>query len=229
MIVSFKFQMNWAAHFNLLIISNKLLRIETEFLYLCSSVVKKMLHSPREVRMEHQILSRKTVFQGHAFDVELVHLRLPDGRERDYDLVSHNDSVTIVPFDRDGSLWFVSQFRTGCECPMLELPAGVIDDGETPEDCAAREVREEIGMAAGKLTRLGSVYLAAGYSSEENHIFLAEDLLDSPLAMDEDEFLNVSCLPLSQVWEMAENGEFKDSKTLAALMLAKPRLFPKNR
>lgn len=170
--------------------------------------------------MDHQILSREIVFNAYAFDIEKLHVRLPDGRERDYDLVSHNDSVTIIPLDEDGNIWFVSQYRMGCQCQMLELPAGVMDDNELPEHCAAREIREETGFAAGKLTYLGSVYLAAGYSSENNHIFLAEDLVESPLAMDEDEFLNTKSLSVSKVWEMAENGEIHDSKTMAALILA---------
>jgi ADP-ribose pyrophosphatase len=104
--------------------------------------------------MTHAILSRKTVFNGHAFDVEKLQVQLPDGRERAYDLVSHKDSVTLLPLDSDGCVWFVSQFRMGCECHMLELPAGVMDDNETPEACAAREIREEIGMAAGSLRRV---------------------------------------------------------------------------
>ncbi|HUV15989.1 MAG TPA: NUDIX hydrolase [Pelolinea sp.] len=176
--------------------------------------------------MEHQILSRETVFKGHAFNVEKLQVRLPDGREREYDLVSHKDSVTIIPFDTDGNIWFVSQFRMGCECQLLELPAGVMDGGESPESCAAREVREETGFAAGKLTMLGSVYLAAGYSSEINHVFLAEDLVESPLAMDEDEFLNVHSFPVTKVWELVDKGEIMDSKSLAALLLAKNHLNP---
>jgi len=174
--------------------------------------------------MPHQILSRKTVYQAHAFNIEKLHVHLPDGRERDYDLVSHNDSVTIIPIDADGNIWFVSQYRMGCECEMLELPAGVMGDEEEPESCAAREVREEIGLAAGKLSHLGSVYLAAGYSSENNHIFLAEDLSESPLDMDDDEFLQVEKITSEKAYEMAESGQIQDSKTLAALLLARKRI-----
>lgn len=174
-----------------------------------------------EVNMAHQILSHKTVYKAHAFEIEKLHVRLPDGRERDYDLVSHNDSVTIIPFNEDGNIWFVTQYRLGCECELLELPAGVIHDGEDPESCAAREVREETGLAAGKLTHIGSVYLAPGYSSEKNHIFLAEDLSESPLDMDDDEFLQAEKIPAEKAYEMAENGRIQDSKTLAALLLAR--------
>ncbi len=174
--------------------------------------------------MTHTILSRKTVFNGHAFDVENLQVRLPDGRERAYDLVSHKDSVTLVPLDDDGNVWFVSQYRMGCECQMLELPAGVMDDGETPEACAAREIREETGMAAVSLRLLGSVYLAAGYSSEINHIFLATDLTLATLEMDEDEFLDVKRFSVGEVWKMIEKGELIDSKSLAALLLARAYL-----
>lgn len=176
--------------------------------------------------MAHQILSRETVYKAHAFNIEKLHVQLPDGRERDYDLVSHNDSVTIIPIDGEGNIWFVSQFRMGCECEMLELPAGVMHDGEEPELCAAREVREETGFAAGKLSHLGSVYLAPGYSSENNHIFLAENLSESPLDMDDDEFLQSQKIPAKKVYEMAETGQIWDSKTLAALLFARMRILP---
>jgi ADP-ribose pyrophosphatase len=174
--------------------------------------------------MTHQILSRDTVYKTHAFEIEKLHVRLPDGRMRDYDLVSHNDSVTILPLDDVGNIWFVSQFRMGSEREMLELPAGVMHDNEQPELCAAREVREETGMAAGRLTYLGAAYLAPGYSSEKNHIFLAENLSESPLEMDDDEFLHVRKMQILTAYEMAEYGEIQDSKSLAALLLAKPHV-----
>jgi ADP-ribose pyrophosphatase len=119
---------------------------------------------------------------------------------------------------------FVKQYRIGVGEELLELPAGVLNDGEDPQTCAAREIREETGMAAGKLELLGDFYLAPGYSSEHMYIFLASALYPSPLEQDADEFLQLVTIPAEQAVEMAQNGGLRDAKSLAALMLAQRRL-----
>ncbi len=174
--------------------------------------------------MDFKILHRKERFLGHAFNVSQVEIRLPDGRERQYDLVEHNDSVAIVPVDQAGRIHFVSQYRVGSESELLELPAGVMEAGETPLECAKREIREEIGMAAKEMKPLGGFYLAAGYANEYMTIFLATELYESPLDPDADEFLNVSTMTIPEVYAFAQNGNFHDGKTLAALLLAQPFL-----
>ena len=107
---------------------------------------------------------------------------------------------------------------------LLELPAGTLDDDEAPEVCAAREIREETGMAAGKLVELGAFYLAPGYSTEYMHVFLATDLSEDPLEADDDEFLSVESVPLAEAIRMAERGEMPDAKSLAALLMARSHL-----
>jgi len=174
--------------------------------------------------MPHSILSSQSVYNGHVFSVELLRVKLPDQREHDYDLVRHPDSVTILPLDRDGGVWFVTQFRIGSGSVLLELPAGVLKEGERPETCAARELREEIGMAAGCLRHLGSIYLAPGYCSELNHVYLATELVSSPLQMDEDEFLGVREVYINEIDALVSRGDLCDSKSLAALFLARPFL-----
>ena len=170
--------------------------------------------------MNFEIIHRESQYQGRAFNVERLKTRLPDGRINYYDLVQHHDSVTILPIDQEGNIWFVQQFRMGSMNILLELPAGVLDDGEDPETGAAREVREEIGLSAGRLQKLGEYYLAPGYSTEFMHAFLATDLKPDPLQADEDEFLKIRTIPAKQVYQMVQKGEIKDSKTLAALLLA---------
>lgn len=174
--------------------------------------------------MEFTPLSKQTVYQGRAFGVERIQMRLPDGEQRQYDLVRHNDSVSIVPLDEGGNLLFVNQYRLGVGDHLLELPAGVLDDGEAPEVCAAREVREETGMAAAQLELLGDFYLAPGYSSERMYVYLASGLYADALEQDPDEFLQLVAIPVATAYEMAGSGRLHDSKSLAALLLARPKL-----
>ncbi len=174
--------------------------------------------------MAHQILSRKTVFSAHAFEVEALNVKLPDQRIRQYDLVNHQNSVTILPIDQDGNVWFVRQYRMGSESELLELPAGVMDEGEAAMDCALREIREEIGMASGDMQQIGSMYLVPGYSNELNYVFLARELTPSPLDEDEDEFLSIQKVPIHEIRQLVENSGLIDGKSLAALFLAWPKL-----
>lgn len=173
---------------------------------------------------DYEITGREPVYAGRAFTVSRVTARMPDGGLHVYDLVDHPDSVTVVPVDERGWIIFVRQFRVGPQVSLLELPAGVFNPEETPEVCAAREVREETGMAAGALELLGSYYLAPGYCSEKNYAFLATQLYDAPLAHDEDEFLEIEPVPVDEVFAMVDRGEIEDGKTLAALLLARRRL-----
>jgi len=169
--------------------------------------------------VKHSIISRKNVFNGHAFNVQELYVSLPDGRKRNYDVVDHQDSVTIIPIDEKGNIWFVEQFRMGSESYLIELPAGVIDKNESPEACAARETREEIGMAAGQLIHVESIYLIPGYSNELNHIYLAKDLKPDPLQQDDDEFLLIKKYSSEELIILIREGKLQDSKSLAALYL----------
>jgi ADP-ribose pyrophosphatase len=169
-------------------------------------------------------LSHEKQYTGHVFDVVKVHIQLPDGRKRFYDLVQHGDSVTILPIDEQGQIYFVRQHRIGADKPLLELPSGVLNNGEDPLTCAKRELREEIGMDAKSFQHLGGFYLAPGYADEYMMVFLAKGLFDSPLDPDADEFLNIETISVSEVYNHALAGAFEDGKTLASLLLAQPFL-----
>jgi ADP-ribose pyrophosphatase len=176
--------------------------------------------------MSFTTISREKRYQGHAFDVAKVHVRLPNGRERDYDLVEHGNSVTILPLDDDGNIIFVTQHRIGAEGELLELPAGVLDPNENPLDCARREIREETGMAAEHFQKLGGFFLAPGYTDEYMTVFLATGLYKAPLDPDDDEFIKINSLPAADVYHLALEGKIHDSKTLAALLLAQSQVYP---
>ena len=172
----------------------------------------------------YEILSRETVLRAHAFDVVKLGFRLPDGRERAYDLVDHANAVTLLPVNAAGEALLVTQYRIGAESLLLELPAGVMDPGEQPLESARRELREETGMDSAELLALGGFFMVAGYSNEYMHAFLVLGLREAPLDQDEDEFLTLTRMPLVELYQRAWAGEIKDGKTIVTLMLALPEL-----
>jgi ADP-ribose pyrophosphatase len=176
--------------------------------------------------MPFTTLSREKKYQGHVFDVAKVQVQLPDGREHDYDLVEHGDSVTILPINEDGNITFVTQHRIGAKGELLELPAGVLNPNEDPLDCAKREIREETGMAAEHFQKLGGFFLAPGYTDEYMTVFLATGLYTAPLDPDDDEFIDITSIPVADVYTLALTGKIHDGKTLATLLLAQPHIHP---
>jgi ADP-ribose pyrophosphatase len=174
--------------------------------------------------MAFELLKSEIIYPGRAFTIRRDTVRLPDGHESRLDIVEHIGSVIIIPMDADGNLLFVSQYRHAAGLELLELPAGILNEGEAPETCARREIREETGMAAERIEHLGGFYLAPGYSTEYMDVFMATDLHEDPLEADPDEFLTVERIPLAQALKLASEGRIPDAKSLAALFLLKSTL-----
>ncbi len=171
-----------------------------------------------------RLLKSEVLFRGRAFAIRRDVLLTPDGRETRFEIVEHHGSVILLPLDEAGNLLFVRQYRHAAGETLLELPAGSLDEGESPEACAARELREETGYAAGKLEKVGEFFLAPGYSTEKMSVFIARELYVAPLQADADEFLDLVRLPVEEALRAAENGKIPDAKSLAALYLARARL-----
>jgi len=174
--------------------------------------------------MPFELLKSEVLMKGRAFAIRRDTLKTPDGKETKLEIIEHGGSVVIIPIDENGNVYLVRQYRHATGKELLELPAGTLDEDEDPLVCAAREIREETGMAAGMLTKLGEFYLAPGYSDEFMVVFLAKELSHSPLDADEDEFLSVEAVPITEAIKMAERGEIPDAKSLAALFLARSSL-----
>ena len=174
--------------------------------------------------MPFKLITSENLLQGRNFKVRRDTLKTPDGRETKLEIIEHGGSVVLVPVDSEENILFVRQYRHATGKEILELPAGTRDEEEPFEVCAAREIREETGMEAGRLQKVGEFYLAPGYSSEFMAVFLATDLKHNPLNPDDDEFLQVEKVPLQEVTAMFERGGVPDSKSLAAWLLAKPYL-----
>lgn len=168
--------------------------------------------------MTNEIISSETVFQGRAFKIQHDLVRRPNG-EQAYDTVHHIGAVAMVPIDSDGRILFVRQYRHAARRRLLELPAGTLEEGEPVEDTAQRELREEVGMAPGRLTKLADFFLAPGYSTERMHIYIAQDLRPESLPGDEDEDLQTEPLTLDEAFAAIRSGEIEDAKTMLGLFL----------
>ena len=174
--------------------------------------------------MPFELIKSETLLQGRAFKIRRDYLKTPNGRETRLEIIEHGGSVVLIPIDDDGNLLFVRQYRHAAGEDLLELPAGTRDGDEPFEACAAREIREETGMEAGKLQKIGEFYLAPGYSSEFMVVYLSTELKENPLDADDDEFLQVEKIPLKKAIEMAERGDVPDAKSLASFLLARSYL-----
>jgi ADP-ribose pyrophosphatase len=174
--------------------------------------------------MSYSVIDSKTIYQGRVFEVRQDQIQLPDGTQAQMDILDHAGAVVILPVDKNGRIWFIRQYRHAIAQQLLELPAGGLEPDETPQACAERELREEIGMGARKMQALGGFYLAPGYSSEYLHVFLATDLFPAPLIGDPDEFIEVDQMPVGDFLNLALNGTLVDSKTLSTLLLAQKHL-----
>lgn len=165
-----------------------------------------------------ETLSSRTIHQGRSFSFVSDQVRLPDGRTVQRDYVRYPEAVVILPLLDETQLLLIEQYRHALGEMILELPAGKIEAGETDLAAAAqRELREETGYSARQLDYQFTYYPAVGYSSEKIHVFYATALYTDPASPDEDEFITLLSLPLSQAEQMLERQEIKDGKTVLVL------------
>src|SRR4030067_567460 len=153
--------------------------------------------------MSIEVIKRETVYRGRAFNVRRDEVRFHNQNTAYLDIIEHVGAVTILPLDADGRILFIHQYRHAAGKELLELPAGTIDAGEQPENCALREIREETGFAAGKMVRIGEFFIAPGYSTEFMYVYLATELHPDPLPGDADEFITLEPIPFEQAYAMA--------------------------
>lgn len=171
--------------------------------------------------------AREIACEGRIVDVYRDTVRIEqDGtsRETTYDVVHHPGAVAIVALYDDGTVALLDQYRYAVGDRLREIPAGTLEDGESFEACAERELAEETGSRAGRWTALATFYTTPGFCDEAMRLFLAEDLTDAESAPDEDELLELVRVPLADAALAAERGELRDAKTIAGLLLARARL-----
>lgn len=169
-------------------------------------------------------LDSEVIFQGRLLDVRRDTVCLPDGTESTREYIKHPGAVAVVPVLDGGRLIVERQFRYPVGRSFIEFPAGKIDPGESIEDCARRELREETGFEATDWKYLGVMHPCIGYSDERIEIFLARGLVEVGNDLDDGEFLEIHSMSLAELEQAVFDGRVTDSKTITALFLARPYL-----
>lgn len=170
--------------------------------------------------LSETVIASEPAFLGKLVKVYVETVLLPDGQRARREIVRHPGAVAMVPLLADGTVVLVRQYRHAAQQILLEIPAGTLEPGEDPAQAAARELQEETGYWPGRLERLAGEYTAPGYTTELIHLFLATELVESRLAADDDEFLEVVRLPFAEALRRVEAGEIADGKTMIGLLLA---------
>jgi ADP-ribose pyrophosphatase len=166
--------------------------------------------------MERTIQS-ETVYSGKILHVTKDKAALDNGIEVTREVVVHGGGVGIIAFNERNEIFLVKQYRYGVKKDLYEIPAGKLEQGEQPLECAKRELIEETGFEAKEFRYLGYIYPTPAYCSEVTHIFAARNLVQRVQNLDDDEFLTVTAVPFETALNMAKTGEINDAKTVAAL------------
>jgi ADP-ribose pyrophosphatase len=172
-----------------------------------------------------QILSSTEVFTGRVFSVTVDAIH-EDDKTYQREVVHHPGSAVIVPVFDDGTIALVRQYRHPAVRYLLEVPAGTLKRGEVPEEGAARELEEELGVVAGQLEKLTEFFVSPGFCEEKMWVYLAKDLVETAQQLEDDEILEIVRIPFSQALSMITTGEIEDAKTIIGVMLAAPRVGP---
>ncbi len=168
--------------------------------------------------MSYEVLESKVTHEGKIVKITVDKLRMPDGSEAYRETVIRGkNAAAVLAVDNDGSLIFVRQYRHAFGEMLLEIPAGVLEDGEEPEEGVLRELEEETGKKAETLEFLCEMYPTVGYCTEKIQLFIATDMTEGQQKLDADEFLEIEKYTPEEAVEMIYKGEIKDGKTIAAI------------
>jgi len=172
---------------------------------------------------EEKTLNTERIYEGRIINLRRDKVTTKNG-ESYREIVEHNGGVVVLGITEDGMVPMVCQYRKAAEQAVLEVPAGKLDGDEDPELAAIRELKEETGYTARRITKLSSGYSSVGYSSEILHMYLAEDLIPGEPEPDPGEALDLRLIDFKALYEMAVDGRIIDIKSVAAITLSKEKL-----
>lgn len=170
-------------------------------------------------------ISSERVYTGRIITLDRDTVRFPDGSIGEMDMIRHPGASAIVPFlsaatGPDPQLLLIKQYRYAAEQFLYEIPAGRLDPGEDPRDCAVRELREETGCSANDIEFLFTMFTTPGFTDERIHVFMASGLEHGATAHEADEFMTLETVTLSRALQLIHTGEIKDAKTALAILFA---------
>ncbi len=166
-----------------------------------------------------EVVASERVFSGKMVGLRVDTVQRPDGGTFTREVVEYGVAVVLVPVDEQGRLLMVRQYRHPARDWLLEMPAGGVDATDaSPEAAALRELREETGYR-GAITPIGGMFLAPGYSEEYQRVYVARDLVEDALEADEDEDLRLQRVTLDEALRLVDEGQIRDAKSIAALLL----------
>jgi ADP-ribose pyrophosphatase len=172
--------------------------------------------------MKPEVVSTEEIYKGKIFDVYEAEIRDGDV-EYKREIVRHKGSAVIVPVFADKTVALVRQYRHAAGEYLLEIPAGTLEKGESPEIGALRELEEEIGVTAEKIEKLTEFFVSPGFLTEKMHVYMASDLTETQQNLEEDEILFVEKFTFPEAFEKIKNGEIQDAKTIVGVILAGER------
>jgi ADP-ribose pyrophosphatase len=174
--------------------------------------------APADAHLREETIRSEQVYRGAFLDVRRDQIRLPDGRVAQREYIVHPGAVMVVPLLDDGRLVLERQWRYPLARVMLEFPAGKLEPGEPPLQCAVRELAEETGYRAAEWARAGLLHNAIAYSDERIEVWFARGLTLGERQLDVGEFLDVASASLDELDDLARRGELTDAKTLIGLL-----------
>jgi ADP-ribose pyrophosphatase len=170
--------------------------------------------------MSHELLKRDYLYKGRVLDLSLCRFNSARKGEVEIEIVHHNGGAGALPLFEDGSVALVRQWRYPLGRYSLEIAAGRIEPGHTPEQTARRELEEELGLHARRLEKIASFNVAPGYCEERIHVYIATGLEESSQSLDDDEEIEVVRLPFATALSMVEKGDIDDAKSIITILLA---------